>query len=414
LHREKCCYYSWRENNWLFDLDKVFELLSSANGCSVTEDFITKRLLELPPSTRKLVAWASLLGGSFSFHLVRQLMEPKHAPADADRLPLLGPKEDAVTALNGAIGAFVIMPAERDAIFRFSHDRYLQAAAQSLGKEWDTPLMHFIITHMTTSSPSAGEHLSASEHRFFLSRHICLAAELIKVREPNRAGFRDILYQAGETAFESGARSTGIYYFVHCLLLLQDNPWDDTQPDVSYQETLQLFVRSAECYWHLDMLDEALSLIRTTFKHARDPCDMASSFILQSRVFAVRGDSFGAFQSLKDCLSLLSSPLENTSWEECDAEFQKIYSKFKTIDKDELLTSRPPVDDRVLMTLGPILQELLSASFWANSLLFYQATLKLINTHLENGTVPQVALGYIHLGTVAAGRFQLMQFAAGQ
>jgi hypothetical protein len=122
-------------------------------------------------------------------------------------------------------------------------------------------------------------------------------------------------YQAGETACESGARSTGIYYFAHSLMLLQDDPWDDSQPDVSYQETLQLFVRSAECYWHQDMLDESLSLIRTSLSHARDPCDMASSFILQSRVFAIRGDSSGAFQALRDCLSRLGCPLPPTTWE---------------------------------------------------------------------------------------------------
>jgi two-component SAPR family response regulator len=83
-------------------------------------------------------------------------------------------------------------------------------------------------------------------------------------------------------------------------MLLQDHPWDDNQPDVSYQETLQLFVRSAECYWHQGMLDEALSLIQTTFQNARDPCDMASSFVLQSRVFAIRGDSSGVSVGTND------------------------------------------------------------------------------------------------------------------
>jgi hypothetical protein len=218
--------------------------------------------------------------------------------------------------------------------------------------------MHFLIARMITSSPFASEHrdesMTGSRNLYMRSRHICLAAELIKSRESSRAAFRDILYQAAETACESGARSTGIYYFTHCLLLLQNDPWNDREADVSYQETLQLFVRSAECYWQLDMLDEALSLIRTTFKHARDPCDMASSFILQSRVFAVRGDSFGAFQSLKDCLSLLGSPVPPTTWEECDAQFQKIYTTMQEIDKDELLASRPSADDRVLLTLGPI------------------------------------------------------------
>lgn len=413
-YRKRCIYYSWRENDWLFDLDKVFEVLESPEyGSSVTNDFILKRLLELPPATRKLLAWASLLGGMFSFELLKKVLSAKNAPTDAERLPILDEKESVMEALNGALEAFVLMNSNDEARFRFSHDRYLAAAANLVEKEWDTQLMHFVIAKAMST---AGEEYTdgsaiGSKALYMRSRHICLAAELIKVKEQRRAPFRDILYQAGETACESGARSTGIYYFAHCLLLLQDDPWDDTKPDVSYQETLQLFVRSAECYWHQGMLDEAQSLIRTTFKHARDPTDMASSFILQSRVFTVRGDSFGAFQALKDCLSLLGCSIPPTTWEECDAEYQNLCELLQETDTEALLSRQPPADDRLLFVLGPIFAELLSAAFWFDSLLFYQATLKLIKIHLERGTTSQIALAYVHFGTIAGGRFNMINFA---
>ncbi len=412
-YRKKCVFYSWRDNNWLFDLDKIFEVFESSEyGSSVTTDFITKRLSELPSATNKLLAWASLLGGTFSFDLVRKLLYGKDAPQSSENLPLLTDDECPVSALNGALGAFVLMPADEDSRFRFSHDRYLTAAVGSLDKQWDTQLMHFMIAKLITSSEEHYEDSTIRSKALYMrSRHICLAADLIKAKESERARFRDILYQAGETACESGARSTGIYYFVHCLMLLQDDPWSEGQPDVSYQETLQLFVRSAECYWHQGMLDEALSLIRTTFKHARDPCDMASSFILQSRVFAVRGDAFGAFQALKDCLSLLGASVPPTSWQECDAEFHRACSIIQNANKEELLSRKPPEDDRILQTLGPVFVEMLSAAFWANSLLFYQGTLKLLNLHLEQGTMPQHSLAYVHMATIAAGRFNMVQFA---
>ena len=294
-YRKRCVFYEWRENNWVFDLDKVFEVFESPDyGSAVTTDFITRRLTDLPRESRKLLAWASLLGGTFSFELLKKLLKPTgHEPPGA-RLPLFDKNECAVTALNEALKAYVLMPAEQDARFRFSHDRYLAAASNSLDKEWDTQLMHFTIARMITSGKEYLDDPELSSKALYMqSRHICLAAELIKSKEPIRAPFRDMLYQAGETACESGARSTGIYYFAHSLKLLQDDPWDESKPDVSYQETLQLFVRSAECYWHQGMYDEALSLIETTFQHARNPCDKASSFILQSRVFAVRGDSLG-------------------------------------------------------------------------------------------------------------------------
>ncbi|EMD66665.1 hypothetical protein COCSADRAFT_84482 [Bipolaris sorokiniana ND90Pr] len=412
-YRKRCVFYEWRENNWVFDLDKVFEVFESPDyGSAVTTDFITRRLTDLPRESRKLLAWASLLGGTFSFELLKKLLKPTgHEPPGA-RLPLFDKNECAVTALNEALKAYVLMPAEQDARFRFSHDRYLAAASNSLDKEWDTQLMHFTIARMITSGKEYLDDPELSSKALYMqSRHICLAAELIKSKEPIRAPFRDMLYQAGETACESGARSTGIYYFAHSLKLLQDDPWDESKPDVSYQETLQLFVRSAECYWHQGMYDEALSLIETTFQHARNPCDKASSFILQSRVFAVRGDSLGALQALKNCLSMLGYPIPPTTWEACDAQFQKLYSTLQATDKNELLTPQSPTNDHVLMTIGPVFVELLSAAFWSNSLLFYQATLMLIQVHLDRGIMSQVALAYVHLGSIAGGRFNMIQFA---
>jgi hypothetical protein len=103
-------------------------------------------------------------------------------------------------------------------------------------------------------------------------------------------------------------------------------------------------------------------------------------------VSAVRGDSFGAFQALKDCLSLLGNPIPPTTWEACDAEFQEIYATLQKIDKEELMARQLTKNDQVLLTMGPIFVELLSAAFWSNSLLFYQATLKLVKIHLEGGT----------------------------
>lgn len=74
--------------------------------------------------------------------------------------------------------------------------------------------------------------------------------------------------------------------------------------------------------------------------------------------------------------------------------------------------SRPlTTDDRQLTTLGPVVVELLSAAFWSNSLLFYQSALKLVSLHLRRGTVSQVAMGYVHLGSIAGGRFNMIEFA---
>ncbi|KAF2195293.1 hypothetical protein K469DRAFT_545787 [Zopfia rhizophila CBS 207.26] len=408
-HRKHCVFYSWKDSSWQFDLDKVFtEFESATYGSQINNDFITKRFQELPSATRKLLAWASLLGGTFSFNLLKKLLiEPC---ADAKELPVLHDSQDAVPALQGALSAYIIMPGDVDDRFRFSHDRYMVAAA-ALTECYKEAEMHYAIAKLMIQESYQDDAIAGPKMLYMRSRHVCLAADLIKSRERKRAPFRDVLYQAAETASGSGAKSTSLYYYTHCLTLLQDDPWDESKPDVFYEETLQLFVRSSDCYWQQGALSEALALLRTTFAKVKDPVDLAASFILQSRVLAVRGDSFGAFQALKDCLSLLGIPIPQTSWEDCDAEFQEICSLLQSMDREQLVSRPTSSDDRILMTMGPVFIELLSAAFWSNSLLFYQATLKLIGLHLRRGTVPQVALGYVHLASIAAGRFNMIEFA---
>ena len=156
---------------------------------------------------------------------------------------------------------------------------------------------------------------------------------------------------------------------------------------------------------------EQVSLLQDSMTFGTCMCTCRLSSLQLSRQSANDITIYSAFQALKDCLSLLNSPIPPTTWESCDAQFQQIYGTLQNIDKEELLKRRPSPDDRVLMTIGPVFIELLSAAFWSNSLLFYQATLKLITVHLEKGTMSQVALAYVHLGTVAGGRFGMTNFA---
>ncbi|KAF2742680.1 hypothetical protein M011DRAFT_432568 [Sporormia fimetaria CBS 119925] len=412
-YRKRCVFYSWRENAWVFDLDKVFDTFESAEyGSSVNNDFISKRIQELPSATRKLLAWCSLLTGTIRFGFIKSLLTTKWAAPETPGLPLLPASEDALLALNGALGAYILMAAEEDDTFRFCNDRYLGAASELTNKNYDTKLMHYIIAKtLIEEQPIRNMTTGGSKVIYTLSRHICLSVDHLKSKETGRSAFRRVLYQAAEAAIESGARSTGVFYYAHCLSLLQDDPWDEAKPDVSYQETLQLFMRGAESYFHQNMQDEALSLIRTIFARAQSVEDKAGAFILQSRVLSVRGDSFGAFQSLKDCLALLEMPLPTTTWEECDAEFQDVCARLRKADRSAMLSRRPDPDDHILLTIGPLLIELSSAAFWSNSLLYYQVALKMIALHLQRGTVPQVALGYVYLGAIAGGRFSMMDVA---
>jgi serine/threonine protein kinase len=122
-YRKLCVYYSWRNSAWEFDLDRIFvEFESQSYGSQITNDFVAKRLHDLSPASRALLGWAALLGTSFSFSLVKRLLQGENVWPQAQGLPEIG-SQDPVAGLQGALGAYLIMPCDNEDRFRFSHDR---------------------------------------------------------------------------------------------------------------------------------------------------------------------------------------------------------------------------------------------------------------------------------------------------
>lgn len=408
-YRKKCIYYCWKCSHWEFDLDKTFNEFSSPDSDRFcTNDFIVRRLLDLPLDTRALLAWAGIIGNTFSYELIKLVMA-----CDCSRA---SPKEflppnttDAVAGLQGALSSFTIVATDNEDHFRFAHDRYL-SAADSLCNAFRREEMHFVISQALMKHDPYDPVTKPNKDLFDQAQHVCACIAVVKNRVAVRAPFRDLLYQAAEMARETGARSVGLYYFKHCLDLLQDDPWDESGPDSRYSETLTLLTKAAEAYWYAGLFEEAERCISEIYKHARDASDKAPAAIIRSRMFAQRGDAGTAFICLKRALSDLGMNVPSTTYEECDDEFRRITPLLKDSRLEALASHEIPVVDRDLMTLGAVLVELLSASFWSDALLFYQGTLKMLNLYLERGIFPQVALGFVHLGSIAIYRFNLIDF----
>ncbi|KAI9684728.1 MAG: hypothetical protein M1829_000103 [Trizodia sp. TS-e1964] len=420
-YRKQCLFFDYRESCWKFDLDRVFAEFKTENYNDVLNtQFLAKRLQELPEDSRKILAWASLLGHEFSFGLVQELLsgefdfdddvetQLKSSCQNGSGEDLSKPATDIILALQAVLQSFIIVQTEEDDSFRFAHDRYIQAA-RSLHMCHNVPKMHYIICKTLMKQKS---HHNTDTEVYDLALHLCKAADIIKRREKDRLQFRELLSDAARRATESGARQTAITYYEKCLELLQDDPWTEGEdrPDVCYEETLQLYTRAAECYHYTGIFDKALEILQTTFMHARTALDKTPSWILQSRQFAHQGNSLGAFTALKNCLFSLGVHVKNMTWEMCDAEFQRLCLKLQGLDRAQLLQDSLNSDE-TLSHVGTVLVETASAAFWSDSLLFYQIALVEVALHLTRGSYPQVAMGYIHLGAIAVQRFNMIQFA---
>lgn len=160
-HQRGCIWYTWKLSAWEFDLDKVFrEFEVEAYGQTLDHDFLTKRLRDLPSTARAILAWASLLGGTFSFGFLQQLLKGdcKESDETVERTcraspyaSNAGPVENIVEGLNACLQALVLVPGEDEDHFSFSHDRYVQASG-SLRECHDAGRMHFLIARTMMSA----------------------------------------------------------------------------------------------------------------------------------------------------------------------------------------------------------------------------------------------------------------------
>ncbi|KAM3075987.1 Chk1 protein kinase [Clarireedia jacksonii] len=410
-HRKHCIWYDYKANIWNYDLDRIFKQFETKSYNEVLNtEFVTSRLNELPPASRSILAWASLIGTSFSFDLIQRLMsgefdyDEEQSAFDAGSSILSHSQQEAIGGLQAAIQAYIIVATQDDNRFRFAHDRYVQAA--SALRECSGPKMHFMIAQTLMKYYNSDER-----SRDLAAAHISESVDIINERVTHKHSFRKLLFECAQSAAESGARPTAAKFYAVCFQLLQENPWNDDQADCYYDETLQIYTRAAECYLYMGQYQETQRLLATIFEHAKTAVDKSPAWVLQSRAFSQEGDSAGAFMALKQCLTALDIKVdEEPSFEKCDAEFQRLSLKVQSLDPAEV-TEKPMIKDSNLAAVGAVLVETISAAFWSDALTFYQMTLVMVQTHLDRGSFPQAGMAFLHLASISITRFTMITFA---
>ncbi|KAI5863392.1 putative histidine kinase HHK1p [Durotheca rogersii] len=412
-YRRRCIWYGYRENKWLFNLDRLFEQFKGEDNYDVLNtDFITRRLSELPPAARSILAWAALLGNTFSFGLVCQLLAGVFDIVDggsdepnASLYRTVYSKPEAIAGLQAAVNACIIVQGETDDRFRFAHDRYVHAAASL--KECNTSQMHFAIAETLLKN-----HGSESKVRDNTASHIAEAVEIIKCRVDLRQPYRKHLMECAALAVENGARPTAAKYYHSAIMLLQPDPWTEGVEDVDYDETLQLHLRAAQCYIYMGNNIAANNLANTVLRSAKSPEDKAPAWLLQARVQAQNGDAESALATLKECLCQLKVEFDTQpTFEKCDAAFTEVAASIKSMDRAQISTPLGPNDPREVI-VGAILVDAISAAWWSDTLEFYNLALTHVKLRLRRGRFPDASTAFLHIAFIALSRFNMVEFAA--
>jgi predicted ATPase len=403
--RKEAIYFSWPNSAWEFDLDKTFtEFVSQDYGSRINNDFVTKRLQELPKIARSLLAWASLLGSTFQFSLVKTLMT--RSKTESRNIPFAR-RADPVSGLQSALSAYILIACEDEDRFRFAHDRYLQAA-QTLLHNFDQAEMHFAIAKLLVRPQREYGINSDSSSLHMKSRHITEAMKLINQRETHKRAYREILYAAAENAMESGAKSTAVLYIKTCIGLLESRPWQSGK-DSSYDETLKLHVKAAECFWYGGRFSEATEMVKTVYAFATDPLDKAPCWIIESRIYAENGNSQKAHDRLRSALGSMGVDIPDATQASLDRDFKEILPYLRSLNSansQRITQERPDLE-----ALGIMLVEFIGSAFHCEPLLLQQAAMVMIKVHMDQGEYAQCGIGYLHLACMLAARPGMLELA---
>ena len=250
-----------------------------------------------------------------------------------------------------------------------------------------------------------------SRSRYAMARHVALASRIIKNRVPQRLDYRKILWDTAQTAAQSGARPTALWYFRHCIALLQDDPWDDNNADVYYDETLRLHIAAAEMAWSQGHNTEALELLDRVFEHGKSAVCKSRAWIVKAKIYAQMGNHLRSMDSLLTCLEELGVHLrEFATYDECDAAYRNLRDYLEKADL-EAIVRRPVSKDINMITIGAVMAEAMAVTYWDDALTFYRMAIEMINLHLFKGGFVQISIGCSHLAMISFSRFRDLELA---
>lgn len=393
--------YNYQEAQWSFDLSRISEHFKrDSYNDAIFDDLLIRRLSSLPPVSKSILAWASDLGMTFSFQLVKRLLSSDETDAES----CLSERE-MIQGLQATVQAYIIVPTKDHDVFSFIYHHYMHLAASFHTKDQDQ--VNFVKARVLFRY-----YAHDDKYRNMLASAIIDSAPIFRASVATRRPFRKFLFDYAKAASETGFRSTAIKSLSSCIQLLQEDMWNEDAEDVMYDETLQIFTSAAEGYLYQGEYAEAGRLLESMLSNARSPVDKAPSWILQSRMLAQLGNSSGAFQALKKCLVTLDITIDDDpTFSKCDKEFRRLCEAISAITTDDVV-EKASVGHPILAAVGAVLVEATSAAFWSDTLTFYQMTLVMVETYLSGGPFPQAGIGLLQLAVIAITRDNAIAFAS--
>ncbi|KAK9374625.1 uncharacterized protein V1513DRAFT_464607 [Lipomyces chichibuensis] len=413
LYNNKSIRFDWRESKWIYDdIKKLNDLyVSFTTHTEMDQSFILRRLREFPKRTKNFIIWAAFLGSPFAFALVRQFMslpeglsssDSSEIPAiDSTAITLIDSDDKALSSLQTLLQAGVIMQDNDADHFRFVHERFSRAAL-SLVRPENVGTMNLLIAQVLMKSDD--------HDPYQVCEHLLTAIPLIQDKEYRLPYRREILL-AGKIASDNGSFAKAAELYNVGIGLLQQNRWDEEQPDVDYNETFQFYIRLSEVYIWQGNANDALATLDEAYQNAREKEHKGLCHLLRNRVYFLMGD----YRKVGNAMKIACEDLQLCGRVRLDEltvsdRFWEFYDKIENASEEELMSPKR-IDDPVIELTERLMAESLVSAYLGAPDKMFQLVLVFFNMQTNIGADDNIGLAYIYLGMIAIARFRLYHFA---
>ncbi|KAK9474725.1 uncharacterized protein V1510DRAFT_438414, partial [Dipodascopsis tothii] len=393
LDARKAIRFDWRVSLWVHDpIDRLDEIYQTfAKDTVLDQDFIIRRLSDLPAGTRSFLKWAAFMGNVFSFKVVQRLA------AEDD------PENEVVSALQAALTAGLVTSADNSDTFEFSHDKYL-AAAVCLAAPEAVAGMHLRIVRVLLETCADQDDVLA------ICEHLCKAAALLRAL-PARQQYRRVLARGARRIIETGSYSKALEYYTAAIELLQDDRWNPAAADVAVAETFELFCHCAEVeFWHGN-LGRAKALLAELTAHCESQTQTLTCFLLRNKIRFFEGTHAAVCASVDEALVAVGfGHLLSHGDAAFDHAFWGFHARIEATP-DDVLLAPVPAKDRTVVLLKSLLSHGVVAAYLGAPQHLFRLSLALFQLDFNHGADDSIAVSYIFLGMIAISRYKQYAFA---
>ncbi|RNB91256.1 GAF domain-containing protein [Brevibacillus fluminis] len=385
-HEERC---------WLWDVDQI-ERLSTADNVA---QFLVDKVLQLPHSTQRLLAYAACLGNTFFLDMLAAASSQEELDAAQQLWPailegLLYPLEGEqhIAYMADALDDFEDTPKVQ---FVFVHDRIQQAAYSLLGAD-EQKSAHLILGKML-------EHLyftvKSDDYLFEMCDHFSKADDLLEERDARLRVARYHL-MAGQKAKSSTAYDAALQYLKRGAKLLPADAWR-----ADYPLTIELYTLLAEAEYLCKNFAEAERLFRIVLDNAKTALERVRVLEIQIHMYTALANFPLVVEIANDALSQLNVRIPAAPGKlDLLREMLQIKRRLGTRNVERLL-DLPHVPEESYKVAMNIISYAGPSSYFVNQNWFALTILRVLNLSLVHGNCVASANGYTGYGIVLCNKF---------